>query len=335
MTGSIGFWDKPTDLLLAKTDAKGNILWNKTFGGQNDDGGYSVQPTNDGGYIIAGSTNGITVADKGLIGSDLWLIKTDANGGILWEKIFGGSGANLARSIRQTQESGYIIAGYTGYTTTSGMGHAWLIKTHSEGNKLWDKTFGDGERYCGVSAQQTRDGGFIMGGFRFSDLGQYKSWLMKVDNAGNKLWDRILGNSDYDVLTSLCQTDDGGYIISGESREPAGWLIKTDIIGNELWTKTFDENEIHDVQPTSDHGYIAAGVLASRTKDQKGTIILGKRYLCLIKTDANGNKLWDKTIGEGEANSIRQTNDGGFIITGQVEGCKIILIKTDANGNVS
>ena len=220
------------DAWLIKTDSQGNTLWDKTFGGSNYDYGSSVQQTSDGGYIITGHTY-----TSGAAGTDVLLIKTDSQGNKLWDKTFGGFNYNFGRSVQQTTDGGYIVAGTK---TVSGNRYIWLIKTDSQGNKLWDRTFGGSNGGEGESVQQTSDGGYIITGYTSSSgAGETNVWLIKTDSQGNKLWDRTFGGSNDDIGNSVQQTSDGGYIITGHTYsystgagESDVWLIKTDSNGN-------------------------------------------------------------------------------------------------------
>ena len=285
------------DAWLIKTNANGNKVWDKTFGGIGYDVANAVQQTSDGGYILAGYT-----VSFGAGSDDAWLIKTDASGETCdysvggncyeneskWVKTFGGLDIDTVCSVQQTSDGGYIIAGNT-KSLGAGGGDGWLIKTDSSGNKLWDKTYGGSEYDSAQSVQQTSDDGYIIAGNTESlGAGGSDAWLIETDSSGNRLWDKTFGGSKDDAAHSVQQTSDGGYIIAGNTRSLGagggdGWLIKTDSSGNKLWDKTFGGSKdeyAQSVQQTSDGGYIIAGSTRS--------LGAGDSDAWLIKTDANG-----------------------------------------------
>jgi putative pyrroloquinoline-quinone binding quinoprotein len=236
-----------------------------------------------------------------------------------WMKTFGGVANNKAASVQQTKDGGYIL---TGSYLSPGKGQlVYLLKTDTNGNELWSRTFEGTGDDCGSSVQQTNDGGYIVAGSW--GRGDPSIILIKTDSDGNELWMNTFGNG---YGTSVQQTDDGGYILAGaryiDLPAPFGvdydvLLIKTDADGNELWRETWGETNDdfgRSVQQTKDGGYIIAGTF-------------------LIKTDANGNELWIKNIG---GRSVQQTTDGGYIIagkTGTVGKYSLYLIKIDVDGN--
>ncbi len=325
---------------LIKIDSTGNKLWDKTIGGSKDDEAYSVQQTNDGGYITAGCTYSWSNSYGVGTFEHAWLIKTDASGDMIWDKTLGGSGLDKAYSVQQTNDGGYITVGIT-FPDKGGFDDVWLVKTDASGDMIWDKTFGGPGYDEAESVQQTNDGGYIIAGqIDYFEGGD--AWLIKTDASGNELWNKTFDELGIDEARSVQQTNDGGYVIAGyTSSSGAGktdaWLIKTDASGNKLWDKTFGGSGIdqaYSVQQTSDGGYIIAGLT--------GSYGAGKTDAWLIKTDASGNKLWDKTFGGSgidQAYSVQQTSDGGYIIAGstQSSGADVLdawLIKTDANGQV-
>jgi hypothetical protein len=216
--------------------------WDRTFGGADSDGGNSIHRTTDGGYVIAGYT-----MSQGAGESDVWLIKTDADGNMQWEKTFGGSDYDYCGGVRQTADGGYIIAGHT-MSYGAGGYDVWLIKTDASGNKQWDTTFGGAGSDLGESVRQSADGGYIIVGSTESyGAGDDDVWLIKTDASGNKQWDRTFGGTGWDEGAGVEQTADGGYIVAGATQVPdtlfflAAWLIKTDAGGNMLWDSTFGD----------------------------------------------------------------------------------------------
>jgi len=314
ITGSTDSFGAIEDVWLIKTDPKGNKEWSRAFGGLKFDAGTSVQQTNDGGYIITGVTWSYTAGYN-----DVWLIKTDSKGNMEWSKRFGGEEMDGGSEVQQTTDRGFIIIGSTD-SYGAGKGDVWLIKTDSNGNMKWNKTFGGSGYDGGYSVQQTTDGGYILIGTTDSyGAGESDVLLIKTDSNGSVEWSKIFGGAERDIAHSGQQTTNGGYIIAGWTHSyGAGnsdiWLIKTDSKGNMEWSKTFgslDSDIGLEVQQTTDNGYIIIGETSSYGA--------GSDDVWLIKTDSKGNEEWNKTFGGSSldsGNSVEQTNDGGYIITG-------------------
>jgi hypothetical protein len=177
ITGTVNFFSTDSaDVWLIKTDANGDTTWTKTFGGSNNDEGYSVQQTADSGYVITGYTHSYGAGE-----SDVWLIKTEIDGDTIWTKTFGGSDSDLGRYAQQTADGGYVILGWT-RSFGFGAWDVWLIKTDANGDTMWTKTFGGSFEDVGHSLQQTFDGGYIIAGAtRSFGTGGYDVWLIRVD----------------------------------------------------------------------------------------------------------------------------------------------------------
>ncbi len=315
--------------LLIKTDANGNELWIRTFG-ENWSGASSVQKTRDGGYILTGYT---TSSERG---ENIWLIKTDENGNLLWSKEFGGKAEDRAISVQQIKDGGFILIGYKTYEKVepeplvyrAGDIDIWLIKTDENGNEQWNRLLGGTSTEKPSSVTQTSDGGFIISAWTSSyGDSNINGWLVKTDNNGIELWNRTFSR---DLLSSVLQIKDGGYILSGYSMfgfslvglhinivRSETWLIRTDADGNTLWKKTFGGYMAWSVQQTMDSGYILAG----NRQDLRSALIGGDKHVWILKTDADGNEMWTMTPGGKNyiASSVRQTEDGGYVIAGSTD----------------
>ena len=251
------------DVYLIKTDSLGNQLWTRTFGGSNDDEGYSVLQTADNGYLVAGATS-----SSGAGGRDVILVKTDSDGNLDWQKTLGGLSSDGAWDINYASDGGYILTGWTFSHGPGFLGNAWLVKIDSLGNEQWNNAFGGTDVDRGYSVQQTYDGGYILTGYTSSfGAGLYDMLLVKTDSSGNMEWMKTFGGTGRDYGNSVQQTIDGGYIIAGYTLSfGAGgddvWVVKTDIDGNEQWNKTYGGSSsdiAYSVKETSDGGYIITG----------------------------------------------------------------------------
>lgn len=196
-------------ILSGSSRAFGSSSWSLSLGGSNDESIAAVQQTTDGGYVVAGST---TTADAG---ADAWVVKLNADGGVTWQKSYGGSAEDKAKSIQQTADGGYILAGYT---MSSGAGNAWLLKLASDGTVTWQKTYGGTNYDEAKFIQQTTDNGYIVAGYRYSSATNGSdAWILKLTSDGTVTWQNTYGSTKTDVANSIQQTSDGGYIVAGHT----------------------------------------------------------------------------------------------------------------------
>jgi len=322
-------------LLAANLFAQGpDTLWTKTYGGIEGDAGYSVCQTSDGGYIITGYSNSFPPGPR-----EVYLVKVDSLGDALWTRTYGGINGDAGYSVCQTSDGGYIITGYT--TVTASNSDVYLIKTDSIGDTMWTRAYGGDINDGGLSVKETIDNGYIITGYKDSYSTSRDVYLIKTNLNGDTLWTKTFGGSEGDIGSSVQQTSDSGYIITGFTGSfGAGssdvYLIKTNLNGDALWTKTFGGSELdigNSVQQTFDDGYIIAGYT--------GSFGAGGFDVYLIKTNLNGDTLWTKTFGGYDWDvgySVQQTFDGGYIIAGKTEsfgagGYDAYLIKTDSLGD--
>jgi len=279
------YWGS-NDVYLAKADANGNEVWHKIIRCDPDSSGteewaYSVKETSDGGYIIAGFRNNY---DQDTL-AQAYLVKTDASGNKLWDKLFGGSEPDWANSVAQTSDGGYILTGGT-ESFGAGLRDVYLIKTDADGNETWSKTFGGAGYDEGYSVCETSDGGYIIAGF----INSFDIYLIKTEASGNEVWSKTFGGADVEVAYSVQETSDGGYIITGFTGSyGAGvddvYLIKTDANGSEVWSKTFggsNDDIGYSVQQASDGRYIVVGETQSYGAGSSAV------YLIKIKPEGSG-----------------------------------------------
>lgn len=309
-----------------------------------DASGACVQQTADGGYITAGY-----ISNYGAGMDDIYLVKTNASGGNVWTKTYGGSLGDDANYVVQTTDGGYAIAGVT---LSFGGENILLIKTNSTGAVTWSKIYGSGDSLSDASAssfKQTNDGGYILTGYVSNyGAGADDYYLVKTDSSGNIQWTKTYGGINNDDASSVSQTSDGGYIIAGTSSSFSDtlgdiYVVKTNSIGDTLWTKSYGSslNDAVDmgksVQQTTDHGFIIAGVTISSSSGE---------FARLMKIDSSGTMQWTKLYGTGNSSSdasfssVQQTADGGYIATGYTSNFgagqdDYFLIKTNSTGDTS
>ncbi|QNF31654.1 T9SS type A sorting domain-containing protein [Adhaeribacter swui] len=286
-----------TDYWIVKLNADGSKAWDKTFGGNKEDNLTSLQQTQDGGFILSGTSTSDKSGDKTQAGKGIWIVKLQANGTKVWDRTIIGGGEN---KIQQTPDGGYLLGSTSGYgifgeKTDVGKGETdyWIVKLKADGTKDWDKAYGGTSYEQFQDIRPTSDGGYLLGGSSYSDKGGDKSeasrngknyqdwliydyWVIKIKADGSKEWDRTLGGSADDRLKVLIETKEGTYLLGGTSGSP--------ISGDKTETSS-DYNVDYWV----------------------------------VKLKANGSKIWDKTLGgeqEDELTALQQVADGNFILGG-------------------
>jgi len=216
------------DFWLVKTDSTGNVQWNKTYGGTNGDDAYALVQTIDGGYAMAGPTESF-----GAGSGDFWLVKTDADGSMQWNKTYGGTDLDVALDMVNTSDGGYALAGTT-RSYGAGNWDAWLVKTDADGSMQWNKTFGGISTDGATALVQAYDGGYALACRTYSfGAGSGDFWLVRTDADGTMQWSETYGGTSCDEAWALVKTSDGGYAMAGLTQSlGAGdndfWLIKTD-----------------------------------------------------------------------------------------------------------
>ena len=346
-----GFKDKgwDYDYYIVKLDAEGVMQWQKTFGGANDDYARSVQQTSDGGFIIAGNTqsfDGDVTNNHGH--DDCWVIKLNANGELEWQKALGGSDVDGAKSIRQTKDGGYILAGFTASNdgdvsgNNGGIYDFWVTKLNAAGELEWQKCLGGSDIDEANSIQQTNDDGYIVTGYTESNDGDVRGnhgygdyWVVKLSATGKIDWQKCFGGSFNEEAESIQQTRDGGYIVAGSSGSYDGdvtgnhkqwgvyndyWIIKLSGQGELEWEKCFGgggDDISKRVQQTNDNGYVVAGYTSSNDGDV--TDNHGNWDYWIVKLNAQGDLQWQKCLGGSDndwTESIIQTQDGNYVVAG-------------------
>lgn len=323
------------DYWIVKLDAVGNILWDKTYGGDSADFLQTIVPSADGGYLLAGYSVSSISSDKTDTAYgywDTWIVKIDSIGKKLWDRTYGGSGnyTDGLVSAKQTSDNGYLLwmvsgSGINAIKTDGSRGSSdyWLVKIDSLGNIQWQKVIGGTGIDHILSVIETLDGGYALAGFSWSGIGEDKTtpgfggfdyWIVKLDASRNIQWQKEYGGNSFEHLMSIQQLPDSSYIIggfsqsgvSGNKTEPGRgmydyWTVHTDPQGVILWQKAFGGSAAEEnrggIVPTMDGGYLHVGFSQSGISGEKSEPNRGMDDYWIVKTDANGILQWDKTFG--------------------------------------
>ncbi len=376
IAGNSSILFSPSDCILIKLNAAGDTSWIKYYGGAGAESVQSIVQTSDGGYILgAHSTSSLSgqVTGTNHGGYDYWIVKLDASGNILWNKLIGGVGEEQLYGIRQTTpDGGYIVCG----TSTSsaswdvtpvnhGQQDYWIVKLDAAGNISWNKLLGGTLADYAYTIRQTSDGGYIVAGYSGSSATgdvtgtlhggtASDAWIVKLDAAGIIAWNKLLGGTGSEVARGILQTTDGGYLFTSNSNSSANgdvtgtthggydiWLVKLDpagiITSNKLLGSSTDENT-YDLQPIMDGNYVIA---CTTTGGNNGDVVGTGRGISdywILKTDALGTISWSRVYGGSGADTpgaIFQAADGSYHIAGRTNSSYSFDIKVDSYGTTN
>ncbi len=224
---TVSFGEGKEDVWVLKLGPDGNVEWQRTYGGRNEDRANCVQQTSDGGYVVAGYTGRFAPSDDT---ADLWVLKLRPDGAVEWQEANGGNRYDAASCIQQTQDGGYVVAGGTRHVGDQ-LFDAWVLKLRADGTVEWQKTYGGAGHEWACSIKCTADGGYVVAGDRFSrEVGRGDAWVLKLRANGSVEWEKVYGGNSWDNASCIQQTLDGGYIVAGCTCSGAeGWKL------SDLW----------------------------------------------------------------------------------------------------
>ncbi|SRX54179.1 T9SS type A sorting domain-containing protein [Aequorivita sp. CIP111184] len=330
------------------------IIWQKTIGGSGTDFSTAFETTSDGGFIMGGySTSNISgeKTENSNGGTDIWIVKTDGSGTIMWQNTIGGSGDDFLISLKQTSDGGYILgagsdSNISGDKTENSRGGLdyWIIKLNSSGAIVWQKTYGGAQPEFDTYVVETADGGYFVGGYSDSDIsgdktepsnGQRDYWALKLDSNGAIIWQNAIGGSLIDRPQAAFQTSDSGFIIGGFSTSGISgdkteanqggsdyWIVKLNPDGTIQWQNTIggnDNDSFRNMIQTTDGGYLVGGYSKSNISGEKTENSQGDYDYWILKLDGSGNLVWQNTIGGSGIDYLRdlkQLADNTYMISG-------------------
>ncbi len=339
--GDVSYNHGRHDLWLFETDLSGNIYWEKVYGGSDHEWAKNMLHLDDGGYLLFGSSFSTDGEVSGLHGGgDFWLVRTDSLGNLLWQKCLGGSCNDRPYQIIKVQSGGYICIG-TSCSTDGDIGYnhgawdAWVVRLSETGEIIWERTYGGSGTDSGISIAETEDGGFIIGATSNSDDGDIQCslhgvfyddiWLIKTDSIGSIEWQQCYGGSNYDAITHINQTQDGGYVLLGMTVSADGdvigyhgtggeankwdlWVVKLDATGLIEWQKClggYENEQPGFIEQHPDGGYLVGGNSNSIDGDINCNASLPGTYTgWLVKLSSTGEIIWQRCLGSQVNNSL-------------------------------
>ncbi|MFN0015319.1 MAG: T9SS type A sorting domain-containing protein [Saprospiraceae bacterium] len=332
------------DFWLLKLNHSGELIWQRCYGGTKDDEPKKIIPTLDGNYLLIGSTksnDGNVTANHGW--TDAWIIKIDPNGGIIWQKTYGGTNFDAAHTITPAHNGGYVVTG-SSYSadfdvpnSNKGISDLWAFKIDENGTLLWSKLYGGNFYDDPGSVLSTVDGGYIFAGSSSStngdglgNHGDSDSWVIKVDSIGTKQWVKVFGGEDNDVCTGVVTLDDGGYLVLNMSASKLGsfnenhggfdfWLYELSSTGGFIWQKFYGGTQMDlpsGIKKLTNGYYILWGHAQSADGDLVGNLGPNAWMVCINQA---GDIIWKRTYGGTQSDqfsSLVESGDGSITVVG-------------------
>jgi hypothetical protein len=336
------------DYWLLKFDNKDSLEWQKTLGGTKDDKAYKVITTNDNGFAIVGyskSNNGDVNTNAGF--EDVWIVKLNSTGNILWKTNTGFSGSDKGNTIVQTTDGGFFVGGLLDVTASGGLGNSkslhaggdyWGIKLSSNGTIEWRRYFGGANTDTCYDVLELDDGYLMIGSSDSIDVdiknnkGSYDFWVIKIDKTGTLIWEKSYGGKEIEESYQVVKTPDNNFLLVGETRSSDQdvkdqyggadvWVVKIDQLGNLIWEKNYGGSNFDaakSVKITKDGNYLIAG--NSRSSNIDVVKNNGENDVWLLKIYPSGDLIWQKTIGGSNidlANDIVELEDKSIVVVGE------------------
>lgn len=309
------------DAWVIHLDKDGNTVWERTWGSAGDEHVEDIQPTQDGGYIVTGDTEG-SISGSGTV----WVAKLDGKGSTVWEQDYEKSRRGTPSAIIATADGGYVVAGRV-QSKNPDYFDGWVAKLDGEGKVVWERFYGgqDDENIAAIS--ETPDGGYIFAGATQSKgAGKSDAWVVKINSSGEVRWEHTYGSPNDDAATDLIALGDQGYAIAGwtdgdlERHKRDGWIIRLDAKGNKLWEHAYGgrQNDVtRAIRPANSGGFIVVGTTVAQEE--------GSTDAWVFRVDKDGHELWHRSIGGNE-------NDGASAVVPQLDGAFIVVGETRSKG---
>jgi uncharacterized delta-60 repeat protein len=299
---------------ILRLSRDGKILWERSFGGSSSDQLYAVASTPDGGVVVAGHTR-----SKGAGKSDVWILRLNLDGELLWERTFGGLENDRARTIDAMADGGFVIAGMT-QSYGSPQGDAWIIKLDSKGRRQWDRSYGGNEEYAIFSIAALPDSSAIATGYTNKGKSHgFELWVIRLSSHGDRIWDRHYGRGIFDAGTAILPAVDGGAMVAGVTSDDGfqgddAWIIRLDASGHVIWDQTFGgpkPDSAWSVVEMPGTGYaVTMATLSYGAGSSDAWVICLNDDGAVIWQRLFGGQLWDRPT------TAALTQDGGLAVAG-------------------